>query len=128
MYCPECGLEYRQGVTVCPDCGVALVTDRPAVPPDPKPEWVDLETVLETSDPALLTVARSLLEAEGIPSFAQGEVLQEFLGWGRLPSGSNLITGPVRLQVPRERAAEARALLKAVGPPVEASTDEPAEG
>ncbi|HEY3216845.1 MAG TPA: DUF2007 domain-containing protein [Candidatus Eisenbacteria bacterium] len=75
-------------------------------------EWLDLETVLQTSDPTLLPVVRSLLEAEGIPCFARGEQLQEFLGWGRFPSGINLITGPVQLQVPRERSDEARQLLE----------------
>lgn len=113
MYCPECGLEYREGVTVCTDCGVALVLEPPEASREPSPEWLDLETVLETGDAALLAVARSLLEAEGIPCFVRGDQLQEFLGWGRLPSGVNLVTGPAQLQVERKRADEARQLLKA---------------
>ena len=69
--------------------------------------------MLETSDPSLLAIARSLLEAEGIPSFARGELLQDFLGIGRMGSGENLVAGPVGLEVPSERAEEARALLAA---------------
>jgi hypothetical protein len=110
MYCPSCGQEYREGVTVCRDCGAILTQDPPATEPEPRPEWLDLETVFESSDPALLPVVRSLLESEGIPVFARGELLQDVLGWGRM-LGTNLITGPVRLQVPRERAEEARRLL-----------------
>ena len=110
MYCPSCGHEYREGVTVCSDCGVNLTQDPPATEPEPRTEWMDLETVLESSDPALLPVVRSLLESEGIPCFARGELLQDFLGWGRM-LGPNLITGPVQLQVPRERSEEARRLL-----------------
>lgn len=110
MYCPSCGLEYREGVTICNDCGVNLTHDPPATEPEPRPEWLDLETVLESSDPALLPVVRSLLESEGIPCFARGELLQDFLGWGRM-LGTNLITGPVQLQVPRDRVDEARRLL-----------------
>ena len=124
MYCPECGLEYQEAVSLCSECGVALEVDPPPAPAEPTSEWIDLETVLETGDVTLLLVARSLLEAEGVPCFARGEQLQEFLGWGRLPSGVNLVAGPVQLQVPRERSHEARQLLRAV----EAATlEEPPE-
>lgn len=113
MYCPKCGQEYREGASVCADCGVALTRD-PAKPRQkPAAERLDLETVLETSDPAMLMVARSLLEAEGIPCFLRGELLQDFIGLGRLASGTNFITGPVELQVPAARKAEAQRLLAA---------------
>ena len=126
MHCPECGQEYTQGVSVCPECDVALTTIPPEAPPEPSAEWVELETILETSDPARLVVARSLLEAEGIPCFTRGELLQEFLGWGRMPSGFNLITGPVQLQVRGDRSVEARELLDAAF--LEPPEDEPTEG
>jgi len=75
-------------------------------------------------------VARSLLEAEGIPCFVRGELLQEFggYGWGRLCTGYNLIFGPTPVQVPRERSDEARLLLgwkDDAG--FEVPTDEPVE-
>lgn len=46
MYCPECRYEYREGTTVCPDCGVPLMAGpppeaSPEVPTDPK-DWVPL--------------------------------------------------------------------------------------
>jgi hypothetical protein len=70
----------------------------------------DPVTVLETGDPGLLGVARSLLESAGIPNFAQGEALQDLFGVGRLV-GFNPVTGPVRLQVSADDAEEARAVL-----------------
>ena len=129
MFCPKCGQEYRDGVTVCGECDVALTPDPPDPPPGDETEWRDLETVLVTSDPALLAVARSLLDAEGIPTFSRGELLQDVVGWGRLPGGSNLVSGPVRLEVPADRSQEARALLAAVDtpavePPAEESGEE----
>lgn len=67
-------------------------------------------TVLETSDPALLAVAKSLLEEADIPYFAKGEGIQDLFGAGRL-TGFNPITGPVELQVSAEDAADAHAAL-----------------
>lgn len=67
-------------------------------------------TVLETSDPALLAVAKSLLEEAGIGFFAKGEAIQDLFGAGRL-GGFNLITGPVELQVSADDAAEAGSVL-----------------
>jgi hypothetical protein len=32
MYCPQCGSEYRPDFTICSDCQVALVPDRPRKP------------------------------------------------------------------------------------------------
>jgi len=78
---------------------------------EPDPEWADLVTVLRTSDPALLAVSKSLLEAEDIPSVAQGEGLQDLVGLGRV-GGSNLVAGPVELQVHREDEARARLVLQ----------------
>ena len=128
MYCPQCGLEHVAGSTLCPDCGGALTAEPPTTVPEPSAEWQELETVLETGDPTLIPVARSLLEAEGIPCFATGEGLQEFLGWGRIPSGINLLTGPVKLQVPPGRSEEARALLQSLEDPSAAlPADEPVE-
>jgi Putative prokaryotic signal transducing protein len=113
MYCPQCGIEYKESITVCTDCGLPLTAEPPAAA-GPEAEFVDLETILATSDPSLMAVARSLLEAEGIPCSVSGDLLQDVVGVGRLPMGVNLATGPARLQVVRERAEEARALLATV--------------
>lgn len=67
-------------------------------------------TVLETSDPALLAVAKSLLDEAEIPYFAKGEGIQDLFGVGRL-AGFNPITGPVELQVSADDATEAQSVL-----------------
>ena len=68
----------------------------------PSPDSV---TVLRTEDAGLLAVAKSLLDAEGIPCFEAGEEL------GQAVTGSNQIAGFSELRVPLDREEEARALL-----------------
>ena len=65
-------------------------------------------TVLETSDPAVLAVAKSLLEEAEIPFFAKGEGIQDLFGAGRLGTGFSPVAGPVELQVSADDAAEAQ--------------------
>jgi hypothetical protein len=94
MYCPQCGVEYRDGITECPDCRVALVHSTR-----------DLVVVLETNDRIRLAMAKGLLEDAGIPFFVQGQIttlIQDVDGFLRKWIG---------LQVPRDREAEAREVL-----------------
>ena len=107
MFCPQCGSEYREGFFECADCEVALV-DKPP-PPEPHPD-VDLVTVLETSDPALLAIAESLLLEEEIPYLKKGDQIQDLFALGRL--GLNVVVGPVLLQVPEAHAENAREMLE----------------
>ena len=104
MICPKCGAKYPQGATRCPECDVELV-DQTARAPRDTVQWVDDAVVLETTDEGQLMVARSLLEAEGIPCFAQGEEGQQLMG-----------AGPVRLRVRISDHKAARALLAHLEP------------
>ena len=75
----------------------------------------ELVPVLKTTDPALLPVMRSMLEAAGIPVVVQGEA-----GIGLFPLGAagervtDRMTGATIL-VPRSREEEALALLEPPG-------------
>lgn len=111
MYCPKCRVEYREGFAECSDCLVSLVPDLPQAPePELEPE-IDYVTVLETANPALLAVAKSLLRGAGIEHLALGEGLQDIIGWGRMGPG-NLVAGPVRIAVHRQDEAAAREFLR----------------
>src|SRR2546427_12568219 len=72
---------------------------------------LDLVIVFESSNGALVVVARALLEGAGIPFVAQGETVQDYIGAGRFPGGYNLATGPVRFLVERRGAPDAAAVL-----------------
>lgn len=76
-------------------------------------------TVLQTSDPALLSVAKSLLQDAGIQFFAKGEAVQDLFGFGRFGTGFSPIAGPVELQVAADDAAAASERLSELDDGVE---------
>lgn len=75
------------------------------------PDELDLVTVLATGNPALIALARSLLESAGIEFIVKGEGIQDLVGLGRVGSGFNVALGAVEIQVRAEDAADARAVL-----------------
>jgi len=75
---------------------------------------LDLRTVLETSDPALIAIAEGILEGANIEYLARGENIQDLFGLGRLVP-VNPISGPVVIQVAADNVAEARDLLNDLG-------------
>jgi len=110
MTCPECKAEFRAGILRCPDCDVALV-ERLAEP-TARDGVEDLVTVLRTTDPALLPVVKTVLEAAGVPFVVQGEAALSYFPLGPAAArATGRVTGASVL-VPRERAAEARELLE----------------
>lgn len=63
MFCPECRAEYREGFTECSDCKVPLVRE---LPPEPKREYIEFVTVFSGQNPALIAIAKSILESAEI--------------------------------------------------------------
>jgi hypothetical protein len=117
MFCPNCHAEFREGFTHCSECNVPLVA---ALPPEEVPE--ELEVVLTTSDGPTMVVAKSILDGADIPYITRGEeVLGIFPG---LQIGSSEIqSGDIAgLLVPKDRAEEAREMLKEVDLPPESET------
>jgi len=114
VYCPQCGVEYRDGFTECSDCHVALLAGAP--PPEPPSRFdptLDLAVVLETNDGIRLAMAKGLLEEAGIPFFALGQITT------LVSDVDGFLKKWIQLQVPRDREAEARALLETILQPVD---------
>ena len=111
MICPDCRSEYDEGIQRCADCAVDLVEQ---LGPPPKTEWRESFVALETSDPALLLVAESVLRSASIPFLVIDDRSQDLIGLGRMAFGFNPATGPARIEVPREFAGEAQRLLEPV--------------
>ena len=127
MFCPECGAEYLPGVTRCKDCEVDLVVSLPPELAAPgEPEWADVVTVLRTNDESQLTVAKSLLEAEGIRCLLKGSGVQGIVDFGGL-TGTSQAMNAIELQVRSDDAEAARELLAARDLPFE-GMEEPGPG
>ena len=113
MYCPKCRVEYREGFTECSDCRVPLLAGEcPPDEQDPFDPQLELAVILETNDRVQLAMAKGLLEDAGIPFFVLGQIatlVQDVDGFLRKW---------VRLQVPRDREAEARQLLEQILQPI----------
>jgi Putative prokaryotic signal transducing protein len=103
MYCPQCGVEYRDGFTECSDCHV------PLLPPDgPSDPTLDLVVVMETNNRIQLALTKGLLEDADIPFFVLGQIAT------LVQDVDPFLHKWVRVQVPRDREAEARELLESM--------------
>jgi hypothetical protein len=107
MHCPRCSTEYRDGFSECTDCRVPLA---PGPPPARRPAKhdVDLVTVLESSDPFVLNLAKATLEDAGIRYVEEGDDANERGLTGMAPAGALAS----QLQVESARAAHAREVLE----------------
>lgn len=107
MYCPQCATEYRDGFTECADCHVPLLAGKPPEEPaDSFNPTLDLVVILETNEQIQLALAEGLLEDANIPFFILGQIatlVQDVDGF---------LHKWVRVQVPRDREAEAKELLE----------------
>jgi hypothetical protein len=99
MFCPQCRAEYREGFTVCGDCGTTLVPELPPEPPKETPsEGADFEEVLGFMDEGVVAIVKSLLDEEEIGYYVVGEF--------------SVSKGPdQKLMVRKDRAERAREIL-----------------
>ncbi len=108
MYCPECRTEYREGFTECADCHVPLQAGPPPEEPDSFDPSLELVVALESNDGIQLAMARGLLDEAKIPYYTLGKIT-------RLVNDVDpFLNKWVRLQVPRDREAEALEVLRPV--------------
>lgn len=76
--------------------------------PEAHQEYV---TVLETSDLSVIPVLKMALESAGIPFRTRGEGLMDIFPLETLGAPFHSSAGEVEIQVPTDRAEEARELL-----------------
>jgi len=103
MYCPKCGFEYNKGITVCPECGVGLVEDKPARI-DPDPDSPEFEAIVATHNSGDISLIKSLLDTADIDYYIEGEAA----------NAAGNFAVPARVFVRPDQVDEARALLEDV--------------
>lgn len=96
MSCPDCGKEHPAGKCAASD------------------HEMDYVTVLETTEPQQLSIIESVLQGAGIPFVVEGAEGMGLLPVGFAGTGDRLHGLGARINVPREMADEARALLESV--------------
>ena len=122
-YCPNADCPFREAVgraaeyvdeaTKCSDCDSVLVTEPPQFPRPAAMDWDEMVPVMHVSEPNLLPIIESLLEAEGIAHYIHGANVQDLFGAGRIGAGFNVIAGQPTLYVDSSRVEEAKQLLEA---------------
>jgi len=119
-YCPDCLTEYQEGVAECIDCRVPLVAGPPPAAEGPKklepePKMVRLRSFHGATAQLEASLAKNLLEAQGIACMSPGEE-EPILGIDAL-----------QIWVREEDADQAAEILKAYldSPQPEADTIEP---
>ncbi len=113
-YCPNCEYEYRNDLTVCPDCNEKLLSTKPAASTSavvPDDSWVQVGTVKSNGRAGQ---AKEALDSNNIPSvvmpskFGPGDVYQALAGAVKPGSDACLI------MVPREFKEEAEIIIETV--------------
>lgn len=72
-WCSKCKMEYIEGVTVCPDCGQALITDLDAR------EFGEEKQFIYTGEPFLTSRLTAFLQYSGLESVENGELADDLL-------------------------------------------------
>lgn len=110
MNCPRCGGAVEEGAPACLACGLELEWTEE---PDEGDAQDDLVCVLRVTNPAVLPVLTSLLQAEGIPVALQNDAGTTTLALPDEPYPWSARHNPTRIMVPRQHEQAARALVVA---------------
>jgi hypothetical protein len=100
MFCPKCKSEYKEGISKCADCDVALINN---LPPEMElePDFIEYENVLETYNHTDVAMIQSLLDGSGITYYADGEMF----------SNARPFIEPVRIMVKTDQVEMAKEVL-----------------
>ena len=113
-FCANCRFEYRDGISICPDCTMPLVAELApnTAATSPDQSWVAVCSVFNDLSSSL---ARGALESRNIPSIVMSST---FKAYGIDSQYTNqLLNSPKAtnvIMVPKEFADEASLVLEAI--------------
>ncbi len=87
LFCPKCSAEYTSDVSICADCQIELVSERP---PEDTAEYVDWAAVQEIPNEFVGNLIKGVLEGEGIEAVVRPHEISALGGirleseWGAL--------------------------------------------
>jgi len=115
MFCPDCGVEFDEGVSVCADCDVALVDESGDEQDEHESGPVEFSALVESTEVGFFSLITTRLEEANIPWFVQGE---ESLGLlprdGRKPKAPGVQVAVV--YVANNRLEAAHQLVESLDP------------
>ena len=82
LFCPECSAEYTSEISICADCQVELVPERPSAD---TAEYIDWEVIQEIPNEFVGNLIKGVLEGEGIDAVVRPHEISA-LGGIRLES------------------------------------------
>lgn len=90
-YCPECLVEYTEGVDICSDCDVKLLPGLPPEPMDNPDDEIDSVLLVKPETVMQAMFVAEALDDAGIPYVARGLGITDSIGGsagGNVPFGA----------------------------------------
>ena len=103
-FCPSCKYEYQAGMTICPDCDVALVASLPEEEDDGEKDWAPLARIMSQQVAEMVAEA---LEAKGISALVYSGAGYFGQAGAMGVSSYQPVGGGFTIMVPRESIEDA---------------------
>jgi len=117
MFCPKCGAEYREGITICADCGVPLVEELH----EEEEETVEFVEVLETFNAVDVAMIKSIFDTNEIRYYIKDE---NFHLMRPMALPMKVMVADEDVERAKELLSKLKLSIRAISPPEDNGEDE----